>query len=62
MTEPATFDEEDWHELTGSDKKAIRILNRYGFSLGLEPLARVAGVGQKSVDALMQFAMNRTLL
>ena len=55
--EPATFDESDWEDLTGPDKKALTTLNRYGFSFGFEPLARAAGVGQKSVDSLMSKGM-----
>ena len=53
MDEPATFNEADWAGLTVSDKKALKILSDYGFSLGLEPLARAAGVGQKSMDSLI---------
>jgi len=53
MTQPATFEESDWAELSGPDKKALKTLSRYGFSLGFEPLARAAGVGQKSVDSLI---------
>lgn len=55
MDQPATFDEADWANLTRSDKRALRILYRYGFgNISPEPLARAAGVGQKSVDALIQ--------
>ena len=54
-TEPATFDESDWQELTAADKKAIKILNQYGFgNIRPEPLARAVGVGQRSIDALIK--------
>lgn len=54
MDEPATFDEGDWADLTSSDKKALKTLDRYGFgNISPEPLARAAGVGQPSVDALI---------
>ena len=52
MSEPASFDQRDWSELTGADKKALRIFSRV--SLDFEPLAKVAGVGQKSMDALIE--------
>lgn len=51
MSEPITFDDSDWRELTGHDKKALRIFSRV--AIGFEPLAKAAGVGQKSMDALM---------
>ena len=51
MTEPATFDESDWAELTGHDKKALRKFSSIG--LDYDPLAKAPGVGQKSMDALI---------
>jgi hypothetical protein len=51
MNEPATFDEEDWHGLTGQDKKALEKLSRV--ALNFEPLAKSTGVGQKSMDSLI---------
>ena len=50
MSEPATFDEDDWAALTGTDKKALRIFGRV--AIGFEPLAKAPGVGQKSMDGL----------
>jgi hypothetical protein len=38
MGEPITFDESDWRELTGHDKKALRIFSRV--AIGFEPLAK----------------------
>lgn len=55
MTEPATFDEDDWAALSGADKKALRILSNYGFNtISPDPLARAAGVGAKSMESLIQ--------
>ncbi len=51
MSEPATFDEDDWRGLTGHDKKSLQIFSRV--ALDFEPLAKAAGVGQKSMDALV---------
>jgi hypothetical protein len=51
MTETVKFDEDDWRELTGSDKKALRTLSRV--AIDFEPLAKATGVGQKSMDALI---------
>ncbi len=51
MGELITFNETDWRELTGSDKKALRIFSRV--AIGFEPLAKASGVGQKSMDALI---------
>jgi hypothetical protein len=51
MSEPITVNESDWRELTGQDKKALRIFSRV--AIGFEPLAKAAGVGQKSRAALM---------
>lgn len=53
MNEVATFNEPDWEELSGADKKALKILSGYGFGFNFEPLGRAAGVGQKSMDALI---------
>ena len=50
MSQPATFSEDDWRELTGADKKALKIFSRV--AIGFEPLAKASGVGQKSMDAL----------
>lgn len=57
MAEPATFDESDWAALTGAGKKALRILHSYGFSLSFEPLSRAAGVGQKSMNSLIEMGL-----
>lgn len=51
MSGPATFDENDWHELTPADKKALRTFSRV--AIDFEPLAKASGVGQKSMDALI---------
>ncbi|MEO9297173.1 hypothetical protein [Devosia alba] len=51
MNEAVTFDEADWRQLTGHDKKALRTLARV--SIDFEPLAKASGVGQKSMDALI---------
>lgn len=51
MGEPATFDEADWAELTGPDKKALGKFSRV--SMGFDALAKAPGVGQKSMDSLM---------
>lgn len=51
MSEPITFDEADWRELTGPDKKALRTFSRVAISF--ESLAKASGVGQKSMDALV---------
>lgn len=51
MTDPATFDEADWNQLTGHDKRALRIFSRV--ALDFEPLAKAAGVGQASMDSLI---------
>jgi hypothetical protein len=51
LEEPATFSEDDWAELTGPDKKALKTLGRT--TLGFETLAKSPGVGQKSMDALI---------
>lgn len=51
MDEPTTFDEADWYELTGNDKKALKIFSRV--AIDFEPLAKATGVGQKSMDALI---------
>ena len=53
MTQPATFDEEDFADLSMADKKALRISSRVGFGLDYNPLAKAAGVGQKSMDSLI---------
>lgn len=44
MGEATTFDESDWRELTGHDKKALHTFSQV--AINLEPLAKVAGVGQ----------------
>lgn len=49
--ETTTFDESDWRELTGHDKKALRTFSRV--AIDFEPLAKASGVGQKSMDALI---------
>lgn len=51
MSEPITFNDTDWRELTGHDKKALRTFSRVAISF--EPLAKASGVGQKSMDALI---------
>lgn len=51
QTEPATFDESDWQTLTTADKKALKVFSRV--AIGFEPLAKAAGVGQPSMDALI---------
>ena len=51
MTQPATFDETDWADLSMADKKALRIFSR--ISLDYDPLAKIPGVGQKSMDSLI---------
>ena len=51
MAEPTTFDESDWRELAGPDKKALRTFSRV--AIDFEPLAKAYGVGQKSMDVLM---------
>lgn len=51
MTEPVTFDEDDWASLTASDKKALPQMVR---ALDFEPLANLSGVGLKSIYALME--------
>ncbi|TKV73676.1 hypothetical protein FDV58_36315 [Bradyrhizobium elkanii] len=51
MNEPATFDEDDWRDLTGPDKRALRIFSRV--AIDFEPLAKASGVGQKSMDELI---------
>lgn len=51
MSEPTTFGESDRRGLTGHDKKALRTFSRV--AIDFEPLAKAAGVGQKSMDALM---------
>lgn len=51
MSEPITFDEADWRDLTGHDKKALRTFSRV--AIDFEPLAKASGVGQKSMDALI---------
>lgn len=50
-TDPATFDESDWQGLTAAEKKALKIFSRA--AIGFEPLAKAAGVGQPSMDALI---------
>ncbi|MCB1463133.1 MAG: hypothetical protein KDJ90_12070 [Nitratireductor sp.] len=51
MTETITFDVEDWRQLSGSDKRAIRHLQK---ALNdFEPLAKFAGLGQTGVDNLI---------
>jgi hypothetical protein len=55
VSEPTTFDESDWRELTGYHKKALRIFSR--IAIGFEPLAKAAGVAQKSMDALMAMGL-----
>ncbi|MBC7131704.1 MAG: hypothetical protein H5U16_01185 [Roseovarius sp.] len=52
MTEPTTFNETDWSDLTGNDKKTLRILSHV--ALNFEPLAKSTGVGQKSMDSLIE--------
>lgn len=51
MEEVATFDESDWRDLTGHDKRALRVFSRV--AIDFEPLARATGVGQRSMDALI---------
>ncbi len=51
MSERATFDENDWASLSPSDKKALKTFSRVAISF--EPLAKAAGVGQKSMDSLI---------
>jgi hypothetical protein len=51
MSEPITFNEDDWRELTAQDKNALRKFARVSFDF--EPLSRASGVGQKSMDALI---------
>lgn len=51
MREMVTFDESDWAQLTGHDKRAVRLLQK---GLGdFEPLAKFAGLGQTGVDSLI---------
>lgn len=51
MSAAASFDEDDWSALSGSDKKALqRMLRAFDF----EPLANLPGVGIKSIDTLME--------
>lgn len=51
MIEPITFDETDWRDLTGHDRKALRAFSQV--AIEFEPPAKTSGVGQKSMDALM---------
>lgn len=51
MSEPATFEEADWAELTGPDKKALSAFSRV--SQEFDALSTATGVGQKSMDSLM---------
>lgn len=51
MSEAATFDEEDWRDLTGPDKKALKIFSRV--SIEYDPLSKAPGVGQRSMDSLV---------
>lgn len=51
QTEPATFNEDDWQDLTAADKKALKIFSRV--AIGFEPLANAPGVGQRSMDSLL---------
>jgi hypothetical protein len=51
MSEAATFDEEDWRELTAADKKALGIISRY--AIDFEVIAKMSGVGQSSMDVLI---------
>lgn len=51
MTEPSTFDETDWNDLSMADKKALRRISQV--ATDYEPLAKMAGVGQKSMDSLI---------
>ncbi len=45
------FDEDDWAEITPSDKKALRIFSRV--ALGYESLSKAPGVGVRSMEALI---------
>ncbi|WP_082714991.1 hypothetical protein [Falsirhodobacter sp. alg1] len=54
MQSPVTFDERDWRQLTANDKRVLPLLDRAGFSeISCEILARAVGVGQKSMDSLI---------
>lgn len=55
MSEVATFDESDWRELTAADKKALGIMVRY--AIDFEVIAKMSGVGQGSMDALVSKAL-----
>ncbi|MCH8683875.1 hypothetical protein [Pedomonas mirosovicensis] len=52
MSEAITFDRSDWRDLTGAEKRALRAFSRVG--IDFEPLAKAVGVGQKSMDALIE--------
>ena len=55
MSHAATFNEVDWARLSASEKKALTTLSRYGFgNINPEPLISAAGVGQRSVDTLIE--------
>jgi hypothetical protein len=51
MSAAETFNELDWAQLTGPDKKALKVLARV--AIDFEPLGKAPGVGQKSMDALL---------
>ena len=52
MNDSTKFTKLDWVELTPADKKALKIFANY--ATDFEPLAKLAGVGQKSMDDLIR--------
>ena len=46
------FDDTDWRGLSGQAKKALRIFSRV--AIDFEPLAKAAGIGQGSMDVLLE--------
>jgi hypothetical protein len=52
MSETATFDENDWRDLTPADKKALKVIPRYSAG-DFEIIAKMVGLGQPSMDALL---------
>lgn len=48
----ATFNEDDWRNLTAADKKALKIIPRYSAG-DFEIIAKMAGLGQPSMDSLV---------
>lgn len=52
MNDSVEFTKWDWGDLTPADKKALKIFSNY--ATDYEPLAKLAGVGQKGMDELIR--------